>query len=131
MVGWIDPVDAMEIKLKCTHTHVFFIRHFSGTSVMMALQILPGKGKGTGAPGALTLGGWWSMYKIDIVRRTCVDGTGDQRVFFNICIYKHYTNAGIAVANASFRTIALGEIEDRGPDLKALESVIVQVRFAK
>lgn len=33
----------------------------------------------------------------------------------------------MAVANASFRTIALGEIDDRGPDLKALESLVVQV----
>lgn len=34
---------------------------------------------------------------------------------------------GVAVANASFRTLAVGEMEDQAPDFKALESLIVQV----
>ena len=35
--------------------------------------------------------------------------------------------SGVAVVNASFRTLALGEVEDAAPDFKALESLIVQV----
>lgn len=34
---------------------------------------------------------------------------------------------GVAVVNASFRTLALGEVADQAPDFKAMESLIVQV----
>ena len=38
----------------------------------------------------------------------------------------HVCPAGVAVANASFRTLAMGELEDTS-ELKALEALAVQV----